>query len=157
MKWIKVVLISAVILLFAAPMVYSLVGRPGRAGSAAPSKDVPWASDYESAVKTVKKTRKPLLVVFYADWCGPCKLMEETTLQDPKVTALMEKFVPVRVDLDQRKDLAQEYMATAIPFTAVVSSEGRMVQSIIGYRSAAEFQDALQKSLSESAAPAPSR
>ncbi len=70
----------------------------------------------------------PVLIDFYANWCGPCKMLS------PVVEAL-EKEMPeikvCKVDIDQQGELAQEFRVMSIP-TLVVMKDGKPVQQSVG-------------------------
>ena len=70
----------------------------------------------------VLKTDKPVLVDFYATWCGPCKM------QAPVLEQLKEKggdrAVILKVDVDKNQELAQKYMVQSIP-TLIMFKNGQ--------------------------------
>ena len=78
----------------------------------------------------VLKSEKPVLVDFYADWCGPCKMMA------PIVEALSEELSDVKVchiNIDENIDIAQKYRVMSIPtFIAFKGGEesGRQIGAI---------------------------
>ena len=65
-----------------------------------------------------------VLVDFYADWCGPCKMMQPVLEQlDIKI---------IKVNIDEHEDIAREYKVLSIP-TLILFDNGSEVKKIIGY------------------------
>lgn len=77
----------------------------------------------------VLKSSVPVLVDFYATWCGPCKMMS------PKVTAIAEKFEGRakvgKVNADESIGLATKYGIMSIP-AFLFFKNGQVVQTVIG-------------------------
>ena len=74
---------------------------------------------------------KPVLIDFYADWCGPCKMLS------PIVDKLAEEhseFKVVKVNVDENPDLAGSYQVMSIP-TLVVIENGKEVNRSMGLQS----------------------
>ena len=73
---------------------------------------------------------KPVLVDFYADWCGPCKMAE------PIVTQLAQEYegkaVIAKVDTDAEGELAQKFGVMSIP-TMIVFVKGQEVNRQVGF------------------------
>lgn len=70
----------------------------------------------------VKKSDKPVLVDFYADWCGPCQM------QGPiidKVASDNDSFKVCKVNVDEEQELAMEYGVMSIP-TLMVMKNGEI-------------------------------
>lgn len=93
--------------------------------------------DAEVAQATV-----PVLVDFYAAWCGPCKM------QGPIVTALATELAgqPVKVaklDVDQAPGIAQRFGVMSIP-TLIIFHQGKPVETMVGLRSQEDLKAKLQ-------------
>ena len=71
----------------------------------------------------------PVIVDFWADWCGPCKSMEPMLEEMSDLMGGRLKFVKVNVDND--RELAIRYQVKSLP-TLLVFQEGRPVDTIIG-------------------------
>ena len=77
----------------------------------------------------VLKADKPVLVDFYADWCGPCKMMTpviESLAEELDGTAYVGKL-----NVDENEELAMKYSVMTIP-TLMVFKNGTMVNKVIG-------------------------
>ena len=78
----------------------------------------------------VLQAAKPTLVDFYADWCGPCKMV------GPLVEQLSDEhaeYVFCKVNVDESPDLAGKYNVMSIP-TLMVFKDGKLAQQAIGAR-----------------------
>jgi thioredoxin 1 len=79
-----------------------------------------------------------VLVDFYADWCGPCQMME------PAVEAVAEDTdaAVLKVDVDVHQALAGEYGVQGIP-TLLVFSDGELAERMVGAQSEQALADAI--------------
>lgn len=80
------------------------------------------------------------LVDFYADWCGPCKMLA------PLIEELAGELTDVKVgkvNVDENPDLAAEFGVMSIP-TVVVLRDGKEVQRTVGFTSKAKLLSMLQ-------------
>jgi YHS domain-containing protein/thiol-disulfide isomerase/thioredoxin len=94
-----------------------------------------WRDDFESAEAEAKQTGLPLLVHFHAQWCGPCKEMERSVLRDPVLTrTLQSQFVAVKVDYDQRRDLARRFHIEKLPTDVFVDPRGYVLERSSGVK-----------------------
>ena len=86
----------------------------------------------------VLKSEKPVLIDFWATWCGPCMR------QGPIVEALAEEGYAVgKVDVDQNMALAQQFRVVSIP-TLIQLKDGAEVKRFVGLTSKEELKSALE-------------
>jgi thioredoxin 1 len=72
---------------------------------------------------------KPVVVDFWAEWCGPCKMI--SPLLEEIAGEHAEKLVVAKVNIDENPEVARRYQIMSIP-TISVFSGGQVVKSIIG-------------------------
>ena len=102
--------------------------------------------DFEQALQLAKKEKKILLVDFYTDWCGWCKVMDRETYGNPKVIKYArEKMVMSKVNAESKqetsfKDQKFTYQALAMalgvrgyPATIFIDSNGELITSVPGF------------------------
>lgn len=79
--------------------------------------------------ETIRGARVPVLVDFWAAWCGPCKAI--APVLEELATELQGKVQIAKVDVDAHGDIAQEYAIQAIP-TLLLFKDGQLVDRVIG-------------------------
>ena len=87
----------------------------------------------------VLKSEKPAVVDFYADWCGPCKMM------GPVVEEIANERSDIKVgkvNVDDEADLAQKFNVMSIP-TFIAFKDGKVAAQAIGGQSKANLLSAL--------------
>ena len=85
---------------------------------------------------------KPVLVDFYAEWCGPCKMMPPV-LKELK-DALQDEVTILKIDVDKNRHVANTYQIQGVP-TLIIFQDGEIKWRQSGVASAKQLRDALQR------------
>ncbi len=101
--------------------------------SAAPTDPV--HVDGESALEEAVDDYDVVLVDFYADWCGPCKMIEPAV----ETIAAGTSAAVAKVDVDANQGLAAAYGVRGVP-TLVLFADGEQVEEVVGVQSEAELR-----------------
>jgi len=76
---------------------------------------------------------KLAFIEFYAEWCGPCKWMDQTTFSNPKVSSyLNDNFISVKVNIDDFDgfEAKQKYNVKSLPTMLIFNSKGKLLERI---------------------------
>jgi thiol-disulfide isomerase/thioredoxin len=107
-------------------------------GMPAPVTDtLAWETDYQAALRRAETEKRPLLVMMTATWCGPCKMLEDETLNDPWIRHFLSSFVLVKAYED--KDVEQKYGQNGYPTLVFADSSGETAHKCVGYMPAFRF------------------
>ena len=101
-------------------------GSCGKCKSPLPAADDPLEVDREQFEEVVRDARVPVLVDFWAEWCGPCRMDAPEVARTAKEMA--GRAVVVKVDTDKYPELAARYNVRGIPNFAVFSGGRLAVQ-----------------------------
>jgi thioredoxin 1 len=92
----------------------------------------------------VLNAKKPVLVDFWAPWCGPCRLVSPVV--EAVGEAHAEKITTAKVYTDENQQLAMRYSIFSIP-TLIVFKDGREAARLVGYMPQAAMEDRLSEFL----------
>lgn len=90
----------------------------------------------ENFASEVLNSNKPVLLDFYADWCGPCRMV------GPIVSEIANERSDVKVgkvNVDEQPELAALFQVMSIPMLAVIKN-GKLENQVVGYRSKEQIE-----------------
>ena len=90
----------------------------------------------ENFAREVLNSNKPVLLDFYADWCGPCRMV------GPIVSEIANERNDVKVgkiNIDEQPELAVQFQVMSIPMLAVIKN-GKLENQVVGYRSKEQIE-----------------
>jgi thioredoxin 1 len=96
----------------------------------------------ENFAQMVLQSPVPVLVDFWAEWCGPCKMI--APLLDELADEYDGKAKIGKVNIDEQQALAAEYGVRAIP-TLLLFNKGQVADQIVGARSKRDFKNSLDR------------
>ncbi len=90
--------------------------------------DIPWHEWGDEAFERAQRDDLPVLLSISGSWCHWCHVMDETTYSDQRVIDLIaRRFIPIRVDTDERPEINARYNAGGWPTTAFLTSDGDVI------------------------------
>jgi thioredoxin 2 len=106
--------------------------------------DRPIKLDDETFTRTIQESEIPVLVDFYADWCGPCKMM--APFVDEIAAQYLGKAIVAKVDTDRAQKATQPFGIRGIP-TTIVFKGGKEVGRRVGAVPKAGLEELLKPHL----------
>jgi thiol-disulfide isomerase/thioredoxin len=119
-----------------------LLGGPAATAPTA----IRWHTRIEDALRVARAQKKPIIVDFWATWCGWCKRLNQTTYVDPLVTKLAEGFIALKVNAEGTPgevDFARRYDVATLPTIAFLSPSGHLVSRVNGFQGPGQFPQSL--------------
>ena len=108
---------------------------------------VRWQTDLRRAAEQARAERRPMVVVFGADWCTYCKKMKAETFNDRRFVIEMNRvgFVPVQVDADRNQETVARLGIRSLPTTMIVGPDLKIVERVQGFRTAEQMTQILSR------------
>ncbi len=89
----------------------------------------------KSNFEEIKKSERSVLLDFYADWCGPCRMVSPIV---DEIASENPQYLVGKINVDEEMELAQEFGVSTIP-TLVVMKNGKIVNQSAGARPKAQI------------------
>ncbi len=89
----------------------------------------------------IVKSQKPVLVDFWAGWCGPCRMLA------PTIESISEEYSDLevgKVNVDEQGSLAAEFAIVSIP-TVILFKDGKVVEKFVGVHDADDYRDKIEE------------
>ena len=93
-------------------------------------------------VSIIETRDKPVLVDFWAEWCGPCKMMSSRIEEVAK--ELNDKAIIAKVNVDDESMLSESYNIQSIP-TMMIFHNGEIVEEIVGLTTKEQLKKTMDK------------
>ena len=96
----------------------------------------------DSFKQEVLESPKPFLVDFWAEWCGPCKML--TPILDELAQEYEGRIRIGKVNIDEHQEIAAQYGIRSIP-TLLLFQQGQVAEQLVGLRSKRDLKQAFDR------------
>lgn len=104
-----------------------------------------WLNSLDKGITQAKEENKPILVDLYTDWCIYCKDLENKIFPSKDVASELEKFVAVRINGDESREVVAKYSVRGYPTILLLDKNGNYIEKITGLPSNALLITKLQE------------
>lgn len=98
----------------------------------------------ENFDEMVLKSNIPVLVDFWASWCGPCRAV--APVMEELAEEYKGKIIIGKINVDEQNELAQKYRIMSIP-TIMLFKDGQVAEKMVGSKPKSEFKSVIDKNI----------
>jgi thioredoxin-related protein len=131
-------LIASLVLLYA----LAVPPDPAHAAGDLPSQ---WETDWKSALAHAAERKQPLIAMFSAVWCPPCKTMKKEVLTQPAIQQKLNAWTAVYIDEASNRELLEKFKIEGFPTFVFLNSAGEEFGRQSGGMSADDFGSVLER------------
>lgn len=122
-----------------------MAGMPDPLAAAKVSAEKQWMHSFEEAKAIALEKKLPLLLHFEADWCGACRTMESSVMnQDSVLKMLGSEVVAVKINADHHPELISQYGIASLPTEVFLGDDGKELRRYVGGTSLTDYVARLQ-------------
>lgn len=102
---------------------------------------------FEKAIKKARQAEKPIFIFGYTTWCGYCTKMSKTTLMEKEVCDYLNmNYISLSYDMEEGEgiDIGNRYGMKRYPSFVLLTKDGDLMKSAVGYMGMKEFLDFIQ-------------
>jgi thiol:disulfide interchange protein DsbD len=121
-------------------------------GFAMQGEMIHWSSYTDAKIQEAEEDAKPVFLDFYADWCIPCKELDDLTYKDPKIVDISRKFIMLKVDLTTTnhplyEKLRNKFKIKGVPTLVLLNADGSEVRDarVVGFIKAEGLLNKMKK------------
>lgn len=134
----------------------SFATAKSEAGNFGSSNQIQWSAYSEEKILNAKEQKMPVIIDFFADWCVPCKEMDELTFSQPEIIEMSGKFTMLKVDLTtdnspQAKELKSKFNIKGVPTLVFLNSNGEELPDLrsVGFLEKEKLLPIMQNALNK--------
>lgn len=112
-------------------------------------KSIEWKPYSSKLVSAGKNNNKAMIIDFYADWCIPCRVLDDSTFNNKRVIEEAKKFDSFKADMTKSlspevEKLRDQYNIVELPTVVIIDSKGNEAKRVTGFVSANEFYEIIK-------------
>lgn len=109
-------------------------------------QEIGWRTDLNGAMQEAATSHRPLLLHFYSNNCVPCKMLDAKAFKDPALCVAMDqKLIPVKINVDNHRQLADRYQVTRWPTDVFLFPNGDELYRTVSHQDPVAYVELLDK------------